>query len=335
MRTAYRLDRTLNSAVHDAAHVAATRLGLDCPIEIYAYDGGPKANASLIYVPDRAVLLISGSLPARLSADELAAVAGHELAHHVLWSAGAGRYLAASRLLDAAEADARTPSEYLETARRFRLATELYADRGGLVGSESLGATISGLLKIDTGLAQVDVDAYLRQASEVDFSVGSAGTTHPETVLRAWALHQWAELGDDAEPLVGAALAPSLDLADLDIVGQDELAALTAQLVSALVGPSAYGGEEVEDLATRYGVTDRGGPVPDRYGARITAETRRYLAAVVVDFATADPDGGDAALSRAIGMGARLGLATQVERLLGELGLSDRKWASVRAGASS
>ena len=48
----------------------------------------------------------------------------------------------------------------------------------------SLTTTVSGLVKVVTGLAKVDSAAYLRQAAEVDYSVPSAGTTHPENVLR-------------------------------------------------------------------------------------------------------------------------------------------------------
>lgn len=102
----------------------------------------------------------------------------------MLWTAEGGWHLAVSRLLDAAETDARTAAEYLETPRRPGLATELFADCGALVACGSL-ATLRSLLKLTIGLAEVGPDEYVRQAAEVDLSRPSSGTSHPETVLRS------------------------------------------------------------------------------------------------------------------------------------------------------
>ena len=258
LRQTYRVDPAGHADVHAAVQRAADALGVTVPVEIYVDESGQGANAALVYVPDRAVLVLTGGTLNLLDDDELCAVAGHELAHHLLWTADDGRYLATARLLDAAESDARTPSEYLETARRFRLATELYADRGGMQACGSLTTTVSGLVKLATGLTTVDSAAYLRQAAEVDYSVPSAGTTHPETVLRAWALQEWAERGPGADASVAAALGPQLDLGALDVLGQDRLAEITRSLVWLLVAEGA--------------VPQRGGPRP---GAAVRRRRRR------------------------------------------------------------
>ena len=288
-------------------------------------------------MPDRAVLILTGGTLNLLDADELCAVAGHELAHHVLWTADDGRYLAAARLLDAAESDARTPSEYLETARRFRLATELVADRGAMLACGSLTTTVSGLVKVVTGLAKVDSAAYLRQAAEVDYSVPSAGSTHPETVLRAWALQEWAERGPGADAMVEAALGPQLDL---------------ARARRARAGP-AGGGHAVAgvDARGRRRRAQRGGPGPgaavrgrrrrrpDHHGhahARWPPRRRTYLAAVLLDFATADDEGGADDLGAVLALARRVGLGDELLRMIGdELDLGDRAMARVMASADS
>ena len=294
------------------------------------------ANAELVFVPDRAVLILTGGTLNLLDADELCAVAGHELAHHVLWTADDGRYLAASRLLDAAESDARTPSEYLETARRFRLATELVADRGAMVACGSMTTTVSGLVKVATGLAKVDSAAYLRQAAEVDYSVPSAGSTHPETVLRAWALQEWAERGAGADPKVEAALGPQLDLAVLDVLGQDRLAEVTRSLVWMLVADDAVRSEEALDLARRFGVVVGSAPVITDMPTTLADETRTYLAAVLLDFATADDEGGADDLGAVLALARRVGLGDELLRMIGdELDLGDRATARVMASADS
>ncbi|WP_421742710.1 M48 family metalloprotease [Cellulomonas sp.] len=334
LRQTYRVDPVAHPEVHAAVQRAADALGVTVPIEIYVDEGGQGSNAELVYVPDRAVLVLTGGTLNLLDADELCAVAGHELAHHLLWSADDGRYLAAARLLDAAESDARTPSEYLETARRFRLATELYADRGGMLACGSLTTTVSGLVKIVTGLAKVDSAAYLRQAAEVDYSVPSAGTTHPETVLRAWALQEWAERGPGADAAVAAALGPQLDLGSLDVLGQDRLAEITRSLVWMLVADDIVRSEEALDLAQRFGVVVGGPPALTDTPSDLAAETRTYLAAVLVDFATADDGGGVDDLGAVLAVARRVGLGDEVLRLFtDELDLGERALAKVTAAA--
>lgn len=333
LRSTYRLDPTAHPDVHAAAARAAAGLGITVPLDLYADGGRSGANAELLFVPTRAVLVFTGDTLEILDADELCSVAGHELAHHLLWTAEGGRYLAAARLLDAAESDARTPSEYLETARRYRLATELFADRGALAACGTLHSAVSGLVKMTTGLRTVDPTSYLRQAAEVDFTKPSAGVTHPETVLRAWALQEWVERPDTADGVVASALTSQLDLSTIDVVGQDELAAITRDVVAAVLATDGLRGEDAVELAGQYGVELPVAPVtPPDLGARgLSVETTRYLAAVLVDFATADPDAGVEAQALALALGDRMGLGKETEKtVVRELGLSDRARTALR-----
>ena len=335
LRSTYRLDPQAHPAVHAAVARAAAALGVDVPLELYADEaGGRETNAALIFVPSRAVLLFSGDTLNVLDGEELTAIAGHELAHHTLWTRQSGRYLAASRLLDAAESDARTPSEYLETARRFRLATEVFADRGALRACGELGPAVSALIKMTTGLGTVDPASYLRQAGEVDFTQPSAGSTHPETVLRAWALQRWSEHGAAADDAVAAALAPQLDLASIDIVAQDRLLVLTRQLVASIIAADGLSGVDGVELAEQYGVTVSSGPAspPALDQVPLSADTRQYLAAVLVDFATADPDAGLDTMAQVLALAGQIGLGPDTEKLLThELGMSDRTRATLKA----
>ncbi len=335
VRTTYRLDAQAHPQVHAAVQRAATALGITVPVEVYADDAGRGNNAELIYVPDRAVLVITGTLLGLLGPDELCSVAGHELAHHVVWGLDGGRYLAAARLLDAADRDARTPSEYLETARRYRLATELYADRGAFTAVGSLAPVVAGLVKITTGLSEVDVDAYLRQAAEVDLSIPSAGTSHPETVLRAWALQQWVERGDAAEDDIAASLAPQLDLGSLDILGQDRLAVLTRELVAAVLAIDSLRSDDLTELAEHFGVAAPGPAPASGFAAALAPETRGYLAAVLLDFATADPDASADVLATVLALARRVGLDRELDKMIdADLDLGDRGRAGVRARAA-
>ena len=288
-------------------------------------------------MPDRAVLILTGGTLNLLDPDELCAVAGHELAHHVLWTADDGRYLAASRLLDAAESDARTPSEYLETARRFRLATELVADRGAMLACGSL--TTDG-----------------QRAGQAGHRAGQGRLRGVPAAGRRGGL-QRAERrqhppGDRAAG-VGAAgvggarsrvptrwsrppLGPQLDLAVLDVLGQDRLVEVTRSLVWMLVADDAVRSEEALDLAQRFGVVVGGAPTITDMPTTLGAETRTYLAAVLLDFATADDEGGADDLGAVLALARRVGLGDELLTMIGaELDLGDRAMSRVLASADA
>lgn len=339
LRSTYRLDPSSHPDVHAQLTRAARALGVAVPVELYAGESAGRPNAELVHVPERAIVVLTGGLSDLLTDDELCAVLGHELAHHVLWTCDDGRYLAASRLLEASETDARTSGEYLETARRFRLATELYADRGALLATGTVEPAVGGLLKLATGMRQVDPEAYLRQAAEVDLGSGSAEQTHPENVLRSWALQQWHARGDDAEEAVAAAVGPMLDLAALDVLGQDALRDLTRELSRQALLVEELRSPEAMELAERYGATVPPGTSPlselsgDDLGA-LPADTRRYLCAVLADLATSDPDASRSALAAAVAVAMVKKLDGDLVRfLVAELGLGDRERKVVVADA--
>jgi Zn-dependent protease with chaperone function len=156
LRHAYRMEPDAHPRVHAAARRAGEAIGITAPITIFQLEGADQANAALAYRPSEALIALSGNLLSLLGDDELVACFGHELAHHRLWGADASRLLVADRFLSALAVDAATPPYYLETGRRFDLATELYADRGSLLACGSLEVAISSLVKVATGLADVD-----------------------------------------------------------------------------------------------------------------------------------------------------------------------------------
>jgi len=333
LRHTYRLEPGSHPRPHESLLRAASALGVTVPVQVHADEQPVGPNAELVFVPDAAIIVISGSLMELLDDDELTAVMGHELAHHVLWSAEGGRYLAATRLLEAAEHDGRTTSEYLETARRLRLSTELYADRGALVACGVLEAAVGGLLKVTTGMREADPEAYLRQAGEISFATSaSARRTHPESVLRAWALQRWitGESLADLEAEVAAAIGAQLDLSTLDLVGQDGLASITRELVRQAAFLEQLRSPEGLALVERYDVTPPPAPSPLSEVARerldaLPQETRRYLCAVLTDLATATDDDLSGSLAAALALARRKHLGDALATFVtDELGLSER-----------
>jgi peptidase M48-like protein len=362
LRSAYRLEPAGHPIVHAALARAAENLGLDTPVALYQVEGGLQANAGLVSLPDELAIVLSGNLISMLSEDGLSAVFGHELSHHLLWSLDEGRYQVADRLLELLSIESGTSPAQLETFRRYRLASELFADRGAVVACGDLLSAVGALVTAATGLADVDPASYLAQAQAVDPLAPNRAPSHPETVLRAWALGQWyAELGAEigavpvadrlpaGESAARALLRPRLDLDALDLFDRAELERVTRNLIEDLLLHPEWHSEPVlahvrqffPDLSPvpRTGNDSWGSPgfevrsLPDA----LSAQTRRYLGYVLLDLITVDPDlDVEIALARALGFADELGMAADLDRLArAELELSAAAWTRIGAAAKS
>lgn len=346
LRNAYRLDEASHPGVHQAGRRAAEALGVDAALEFYQVHGA--ANAFYIHQAGTAVVVFEGPLLEKLDQDELTAVMGHELAHRVLWDADDAAYLAVDRLLDAASNDARTPQQYLETHRRWGLATELFADRGALTACGDLGVTIRALLKLQTGLSTADPEAYLRQADELDLSTGSRGTTHPEGVARAWALKNWLA-GEDMESLITG----PLDIDAPDVLDAVLLRDLSREFAASIAHSDGLRTDAVATFAAGFsdppgplgvpaGVLPRfdeplamrpvdGAPLPRP--RPLTDATKRYLCYLLLDLATADPDTGDLGLISSLVIARRTGLTSYDDVADDELGWPAKRRAKLTKAA--
>ncbi len=315
-RGAYRLDPAAHPHVAAAARRAAAALGVDVPVSTHQLEGGAGANAALLFTPGEAVVTFSGPLLDLLGPGELTAVLGHELAHHVLWRLDGAALLVADRLLDAVALDARTPPVWAETARRWSLATELAADRGALLACGDLRTAVAALVRTTTGLASADPDAFLAQARSVDPAAGAApGRSHPETVLRAWALEAWSRSPDEGDEAVAAVLGTGLDLEALDLLDRERLETLTRRVVEAMLADPALATDAVLAHARQFFpdvAPTPGAAATFAVPASATDATRRYLAYVLLDLATVDPDLEDGGLRAALALAASTGLGAAV-----------------------
>jgi len=346
------MEASAHPRVHAAAQRAANALGITVPITIYQLEGAHGANAALAFRQDEAVIALSGNLLTLLDDEELFACFGHELAHHRLWTGDGGRLLIADRFLSALGIDASTPPYYLETGRRFDLATELYADRGSLAACGSLDVAVASLVKVATGLSDVDAPSFLRQARDARPDRGAAGDTHPETVLRAWALERWA--AGDGNVAAATLLAPVLDIERLDLVDRERLERLTRRLVTdalapdwmrtdAVVGHARQFLVDVAPSSSRRGwLGRRAARAADEAPTAVAtvvpedapADTRRFLAYVLLDLATVDPELDDEPLVECLALAREAGVETTFEEVAKkELALNHRAWDALRKRA--
>jgi hypothetical protein len=306
LRETYRLDAAAHPEVHEDCAAVLAKLEIDAPFALYqAADGA--MNAALCFVPGEIHLLFHGPVLEKLSREERIALLGHELAHYRLWSIEDGAFYAAATILDHALAYPGAVPAHVETARLFRLHTELYADRGGAVAANAPGPAIATLVKTMTGLTAVDPDAYLRQAAEAESHARtSQGETHPEIFLRAQALDKWWRGDAGCEAWIEKRIRGPLSLSALDLPRQHEATAVTRRFITRLVADPAADAEVAGTLVRRYFPDWHPGEeaIEDAAlnGDQFDASFRDYLVALSLDLAMADPDSRDAMLTA----GARL-----------------------------
>jgi hypothetical protein len=325
LRGTYRIEQDAHPDVHAALTLALERLGLTAPATLYQ-SPGTEMNAALFYVPGEVHIIVQGPLLERLAPDELLAVFGHELAHYLLWEQQDGALLVADRILDQAAASGDASASQRETCRRYALHTELFADRGAAVAAGAMEPAIAALVKIETGIGNVDAAAYLRQAEEIEAkeAQASGARTHPETFLRARALALWWQRSATLNTWCDARLHGTPALARLDLPGQLHIQQQTRGLMAWFLDGTLLASEtlmaQVRALFPDWGAAE---PVQDP--ALITG-LPDYWSAMLVDLALADPDQQDAALLRA-GQAARaLGIVDAFEaNLRRDAGMNKRE----------
>lgn len=340
LKANYRLDAEGHPELAERCATVAQRLGVTVPITLYQANGGLGMNAMLCHFPGEAHIVFSGPILATLKGAELDAVLAHELAHYRLWEMDGGDFLIADRLLIAAANDPRAVASHAQTARRFRLYTEVFADRGSFAGCGQLEATVAALVKTETGLAEVSASSYLRQADEI-FSREDAttkGLDHPETFIRARALRLWAEGDASLDTWLAVAIEGPLALHELDLAGQQRMVRLTRRFLAEILRPAWFRSPPVLAHARAFFPDFTAASAPDETLVAdlrsSDAATREYLCYLLLDFAAIDRDLEDVSLAAALDWSERIEIADQFEKLaLKELGIGKRQWNKLKKDA--
>jgi hypothetical protein len=319
LQQTYRLDEQAHPRLHQHCRAAAARLGLQAPVTLYQVGDG-RMNAGLYHLPGEAHVVFTGPVLERLEGAELEALLGHELAHHLLLELDGGAYHAADRVLGAALGDPHAEASHLQTARRFQLYTEVFADRGAAVACGGLAPAVTALVKVQTGLAEVSAASYLKQADEIcaPGDVQSRAHSHPEVFVRARALRLWCEADPEADAWLATSLEGPLLLDTLDLLGQQQLTGWTRRIVAQLLQPAFLRSEGLLAHARRFFPDFQPDAAADAtLDANVAAASgvHDYVAALLLDFAVADRELDDVPLAAALEMARRLGLVESFERL--------------------
>jgi Peptidase family M48 len=321
LKSTYRLDSDSHPDLFQTVLDVKERLQLDIPVTLYQAQNGLGTNAALYYIPGEGHVVFSGPVLTLLSAEELKSVIGHELAHFHLWACENGEFLIADRLIQAVAALPRAAASHAQSARRYQLYTEIFADRGSLCATGQLHPVIAGLVKIQTGLAQVSAPAYLKQAEEV-FAGGNIATeehSHPEAFIRARALALWHEQPENAGAQIAAMIEGADGLDELDLIGQRRLAQGTRRLLEYLLQPKWFQTPAVLGHAKLFfDDIEPGARGPELLDGLKSSDrgTREYLCYLLLDFVTADPELDEMPLAAALELSRELDLSTDFEKLV-------------------
>ncbi len=341
LKQTYRLDPAAYPELFAALGDAQTRLGITAPVTIYQAQSNQQLNAALYHLPGEAHIVLEGAVLQLLSPAELRAVLGHELAHYQLWS-GAGQMLLADRVLQAMAADPRAQPSHFESHRLMRLYTEIYADRGSLRVTGDPTVVISALVKLATGLAQIDPASYVRQAEEIfaRAKVKTEGVSHPEAFIRARAIMLWAENAPNVEPEIVRMIEGDRSLDKLDLLGQQRLTTLTRRWLQLFLRPAWIRTDAVRGQARLFFPDfdfavegHRDDALLDELHEASTS-IRDYFCYLLLDFSAVDPELEMEPLKAAFVLASDLGWDERLEALaVKELKVKKREAQKLRAEA--
>lgn len=340
LKHTYRLDRTSHPELYEIGDQVRAKMALDIPLTVYQSQNSQQLNAALFYIPGEAHIVLEGQLLTLLSSDEIRSLLAHELSHYKLWEAEQGEFLIADRMIHSMGADPRAVAPHVQSARRFSLYTEIYADRGSLLVTGDKDAVISALIKIQTGLAKVSAQSYIEQANEI-FSKTKVKTdelSHPEAYIRARALDLWSQNEPETEQELQRMIEGPLMLNEIDLISQVKMEDVTRQFLSALLSPSWFHTELVLGHARMFfeDFIPAATPVPEEELIRDLDLTdpnlQQYFSYLLLDFATIDPQLEQVPLAAALQWAERLNINKKFDEALNkELKLPKKEIEKLRA----
>jgi hypothetical protein len=335
----FRRDNESDKTLYEKIDIVRTKLDLqDLPVTVYQaqYANNLELNASIVYLHQEAHLVFSGPILARLNEEELLAVIAHELTHVRLYTILDGELEVADRIITAIANNYNSDAPNYETARLFKLYTEIYCDRGAYAVLGQQEPVISSLIKIATGLNEVSVESYSRQAEEIfsaEPGTQSATPTHPENFIRTRALNLWHEQQAAAGPVITRMIEGLPELDRLDLFAQKSLQTSTRDFLRLYLSPNWFRTTLVTGLAAQYfnnlfpeeHETD-GERLADMIAAAHPS-IKDYFAYVLLDFVLADPELEELPAGRAFEFAGEMQLSPVFETVYQkELQFSDKKW---------
>ncbi len=329
LKATYRLEGGTHAALTGHAALLADTLSIDEPISLHqALHDGPR-NAQVFRLNGRINVVFEGDLLDLLTDSEQHAVLAHELAHVHLWRVDDEAYFVLDQLLHRLASDPAAADAVVETARRLRLHTEVWADAMAVAAVGDIEPVVTSIVKLNAGIRHVDAGAYLRQAAEILELDGAASQawTHPELHIRVTCIE--ARRRGTADAVLDELVNGPDDLDRLDLAGQLRLQALTARVLRS--GADAAGDQHAETYLQSYPELriDAAAPVADGELGDHQPSVRWMAAGLLVDIGLSDgPDDGLQRLRDLSNEATRQGTADEFVKILARA--TDRTPAEIK-----
>ncbi len=345
LKSTFRIDRDTKPGLYETAALAASRLGLAARATFYQVQQSTGMNAGLFFIPGEIHVAFSGPVLEKLGGAETAALIGHEAGHFMLLEGWGRRYRVLEDVMAALAADPGRRPVHDESLRLMRLHTEAFCDRASLIAcGGDLAAAVGSIVKIETGVADVPAESYLRQIDEIfdRDDPGSRGQSHPEAFIRARALSLWAAGAPGAEEQIRRMIEGTPAIGRMSLPGQMEMVRHTRAVVDALLSEKWMRSETA--LAHARMFFDGYAPpaaAPDLGAVKAALspwdeDTARYFAYVLLDFAACDREIEEPALAASILASRALGMGEPFrEQAMKELGIGKRRFEALEEGCTA
>lgn len=297
LKNTYRLDKETNQPLYDTVDLVCQVLGLDANVTLYQEHNSVQLNASISVIERDVHIVFSGSVINLLSPDEIKALLAHELSHYLFHKIEDYEFEITERIIITLGNDPDSNNAIIETARIFQLYVELFCDSGALKVCENHEIVIQMLVKLDTGLQEVNAQSFLSQAKEiVDFdSSNTDNYTHPESYIRSLALAYQAEKNEESIAKISLLIEGKPDIDKLDVFMQQTLQNQTKSVVQLILKPSWMQTETIMNLSKQYFTDFYIKPDFDMadllsYVEEITDSIKNYFSYILLDFAMVDTE---------------------------------------------
>ncbi len=324
LKNTYRLDKEAHQNLYDLVADVCQKLSIDAQVTLYQENNSVQLNAGIVALGKEAHIVLSGNLLSLLSDEEMKALLGHELSHYLFNKINDEEFEVTQRIILALANDNRSEDAIIETARIYQLYLELFCDAGSLRVCNDYKTVIQTLVKLNTGLTNVNAESYLAQANEIILNDAEAtqNHTHPESYIRSLALQLRAQNDPEYLQKIENLIQGNLDLNSLDIFEQVTMADITMQMLQILVKPHWMNSATLLNLAAQY-FKDFFKKKED-LDVNIFRETlvktkdsvKNYLCYVLLDFAKVDAELENAPLAYTLEISELLGLEEEYEKLI-------------------
>ena len=339
LKNTYRFTPAGEPALYEKLTLAQQKLGLSIPVTLYQAQHTGELNASIVQAGGEAHIVFSGKLITLLNGEELLAVIAHELSHLLLYTQLNGDVEVTDRIITALGNHHNSTPAYYETARLFKLYTEIFCDRGAHQVCGTYQPVISSLVKLATGLTTIDAESYLRQADaifEQEAGTKTAGNSHPEDFIRARAVFLWHQKDPDVNEKVQQMIEGAMSIDEMDLFHQQLLSGITEQLLHLVTLPAWMQTPLVTALARQYfpQLAKQAGVDKQQLTTAIKKlhpSLLDFLSYLLYDFTTADKELEDLPMGYCFALANEIQLTTHFAAIVKkERKLTDKQLAAFR-----